>query len=612
MKRAEHERPFIPVMTDNRRETGQEDSPDGPDGRVDGLPADAAVIPLAAQQPADGQPGAVALPPMLFPGPFAYGHAPRMLEGENAPAAPPALSVQDAEPTSLVLSAVKPLRDEPAFVHAARLGLQGVVREWLDDGIDVNLSHQQNGGTALMAASRSGHPEVVRHLLAQPGIKLDLLNADGHSALTLAVCNNRSKVVRCLLDAGADVNLPMRKSRKTALMIAAEEGCPDSARILLGHHRIDPDRCDADGRTALMFAAGSNQPDIVEWLLMANASAVRLDRYDDSAFSYAFDERHAAVIEVLFRHGKQRDPGLDPEDSLHYPKSFSAAVGDLWLDRKTPDPALPAVEASEIFFNGLSDQLTRHKKMAGKMLAWLIGNGMRWAYAHQIVDVLCKPKASWQAPGASRQQKLIYCLSAIGVLPALDGAGKVHALYREAGISKSAVERLGGVAASQLTGQADMANRMLAGIGSELMSTLVDDCMASIGLNGTLDSEKLSAVMLDNGYCAPVAQAIATSWQDTVSILREKPVSAPAGATFDQLAALLQAVVDAHAPALFAETLARHLASHTILHELGSLQHDGIDEGLHAQFQIQCDQLKQLCAQLLDKPARGTASAAKH
>jgi hypothetical protein len=605
MKRINSERPSNPATTDAWRDAGQEDRLET---RDDGLSSDVAAMRPPAQPEGaeatveDGHAAAHALPPMVFPGPYAYGPGPALLHGERAPACSATLLASGNAAMGVDVAAFAPLPDEPAFVHAARVGHRGLVREWLDAGIDVNLCYRRNGNTALMVAACNGHGAVVRHLLTQPGIAIDLLNANGHSALTIAVGMNRSEVVRHLLDAGADVNLPNKRNRMTALMAAAEMGSHDIVRILLQDPRTDPNRCDADGRTALMFAADSNEPDIVEWLLAANASTARLDRFDESAYAYAFRKYNTAVIEVLFRHGRQRDPELDPKSAKQYPKSFSAAVGDLWMDLAMPAPALPAREEADLLVNGLVDILADHKKPAGKMLGWLVENGIRWAYAHQIVGLLCKTQASWQTHGDSRPLKLSYCLSAISVLPALGGTGKILALYRAAGMSAPAIERLGDVASSQLTWQANLALEALAAIGSELMNTLVDDCMASIGLNGVPDQEKLMAALLDKGYCAPVAQTILRSWQDTMAALGQMTVAVPENATFSQHAAMLHAYTGQHAPTLFAQKILHTLASHEVLHQLTTMQGSANDEGLHAQFQVQCDWLRQFSGQLLDSP----------
>jgi hypothetical protein len=88
-------------------------------------------------------------------------------------------------------------------------------------------------------------------------------------------------------------------------------------------------------------------------------------------------------------------------------------------------------------------------------------------------------------------------------------------------------------------------------------------------------------------------------------------MSLAANGTIKQLMATLQAHLAAHAPALFAQALLRHLASHATVRQLGAMQADSRDEAMHALFQIQCDQLRQFCEQLLAAPASSAASSAR-
>lgn len=104
--------------------------------------------------------------------------------------------------------------------------LQQIVQEgrvrWLMQGLNVGLNPDQPlpiGGTALHAACRSRHaeaPRVVEALLqrADP----DQASPDGERPLHLALANPRhgDAMLRLLLDAGADPNLPNARGVSTA------------------------------------------------------------------------------------------------------------------------------------------------------------------------------------------------------------------------------------------------------------------------------------------------------------------------------------------------------------------------------------------------------------
>jgi ankyrin repeat protein len=473
-----------------------------------------------------------------------------------------------------------------------------VVDRLLDAGAQVNLANPKDGETALMIASRSDDVEIVRRLLAHPRIECDKANADGDSALMIAADNNHLDVVGCLLDAGAQVNLANEKDGWTALIYAAGEGHLAVVRRLLDQPGIEPDKLDADGDSALAIAAGNNRPAVVDCLLAAGAQV---------DFSGELKEAvrigSAALVEVLFRHGAQRSDITVPLTGQ--PDWFVAAIEDLAAELDTSAPALPGPAQAQAFFSELSDRLASHQETGEDPLQWLTAKGLRCAYAQQLTAMLNGAQSPWTTAGASRQQKMVYCLSAISRLPALGAAGEMLKLYQDAGISAAAVERLGGVVSSQLNAMASLAADMLAGMGSEMTGALVDGCISRTNMAGDVNGAELMASLTGQGYCLPIAQAIVASWQEVLSApgLNEQQMSLAVNGTLKQLVALLQAQLAALAPALFAQALLRHLASHAPIRQLSAMQADSHDEALHAQFQIQCDQLRQFCEQLLAAPA---------
>ena len=59
------------------------------------------------------------------------------------------------------------------------------------------------------------------------------------------------------------------------------------------------------------------------------------------------------------------------------------------------------------------------------------------------------------------------------------------------------------------------------------------------------------------------------------------------------------------------DELLRLLDSRNLLKQLDAMMSDINDEGMHAQFQIQCDQLRQYCEQLLASTASGSVQASQ-
>jgi ankyrin repeat protein len=72
---------------------------------------------------------------------------------------------------------------------------------------DVNSPDPDYGHTALFWASYKGYKSAVVLLLAQPGIKLDITNIDGETALMVAAENGHAEIAEMLLKAGANVSI---------------------------------------------------------------------------------------------------------------------------------------------------------------------------------------------------------------------------------------------------------------------------------------------------------------------------------------------------------------------------------------------------------------------
>lgn len=105
----------------------------------------------------------------------------------------------------------------------------------LDAGGDVR-SLDSFGGTGLIRAADRGYPAVVRRLL-ETRIRVDHVNNLGWTALHEAVIlgdgsRRYVRVVRLLVDAGADVNKPSRRDGVRPLQHAKRRGFSSIADVL--------------------------------------------------------------------------------------------------------------------------------------------------------------------------------------------------------------------------------------------------------------------------------------------------------------------------------------------------------------------------------------------
>ncbi|MBR2145314.1 MAG: ankyrin repeat domain-containing protein, partial [Akkermansia sp.] len=96
-----------------------------------------------------------------------------------------------------------------------------------------------SGGTPLYQAAWDGHAEVVKLLLAAPGIDVNKANKYGSTPLYWAARFGHAEVVKLLLavpgidvnKAGSDGCTPL----KTALINSSKTECPELIRAAGGH-----------------------------------------------------------------------------------------------------------------------------------------------------------------------------------------------------------------------------------------------------------------------------------------------------------------------------------------------------------------------------------------
>ena len=188
------------------------------------------------------------------------------------------------------------------FVLAARHGEIGRVKAMIAKGtIDINSTEAGDRTTALHRAVMHGHLDIVKLLLAQPGIRLDLKDRFGNDPLHVAVQFEQYQALRLLLDReDLDVNT-FNSAGHTALYMAAEKGYQTAVRKLLKRNDLD-------------------------------VKARSLPARPRAAFAHTIAEinGHSKIAQVLRRFFREK---LTPQDKqelrsqLRTPKEKAAAVG---------------------------------------------------------------------------------------------------------------------------------------------------------------------------------------------------------------------------------------------------------------------------------------------
>jgi ankyrin repeat protein len=162
-----------------------------------------------------------------------------------------------------------------------------------------------NHVTLLHNAAFSGNPEMVRHILRDLPMKVDV-NAstfDGYTPLITAAEFGNARAVEILLEAGANV-APATAVRLsgTALHLASINGHTEIVRLLLKHGAATEARC-LLGRTPLILAALTSRDEVLSALLSAGAKIEARDDAGGTALQAAAAMGHADAVRILLNAG---------------------------------------------------------------------------------------------------------------------------------------------------------------------------------------------------------------------------------------------------------------------------------------------------------------------
>ncbi|XP_047454702.1 inversin isoform X2 [Mugil cephalus] len=234
------------------------------------------------------------------------------------------------------------VKDEPdlegrtAFMWAAGKGSDDVIRTMLalSPHIDINMADKY-GGTALHAASLSGHVSTVKLLLEKGAMvdsldvmkhtplfracemgyrdviltlikgsaRVDLVDVDGHTALHWAALGGNAEVCQILMENGISPNVQDQAGR-TPLQCAAYGGYITCMAVLM-ENNADPNIQDKEGRTALHWSCNNGYLDAVKLLLGYNAFPNQMEHTEEryTPLDYALLGGHSEVTQFMLEHG---------------------------------------------------------------------------------------------------------------------------------------------------------------------------------------------------------------------------------------------------------------------------------------------------------------------
>lgn len=160
----------------------------------------------------------------------------------------------------------------PAINVAAWDGHTEIVRLLIERGSDVNATHERWQWYPIHEAAAGGHVEIIRMLLDH-GARIDVVNIDGHTPLSLAAESGEAEAAKLLIERGIKTDWK-DKDDWTLLHYAARSGSAEFVRLLLDRG-LDADVRNNMDRTPLFWAVSVEAADA---LMLAGAEVDLRDK----------------------------------------------------------------------------------------------------------------------------------------------------------------------------------------------------------------------------------------------------------------------------------------------------------------------------------------------
>jgi len=165
-------------------------------------------------------------------------------------------------------------------------------------GADPNIE-ERHGWRPLHAAVEKGHIRVVQRILEHEKANVNVRNSLGFTACYLAARFNNPKMLRFLLENGADSSLASENGWTPILGACQKDmGHIECVKILL-EHGADPSSVNSNGVGALYLASYSNHVDILKLLLDSGADITQVDDKGWSVLIPAVQNGHYEAAELL-------------------------------------------------------------------------------------------------------------------------------------------------------------------------------------------------------------------------------------------------------------------------------------------------------------------------
>jgi len=223
-----------------------------------------------------------------------YDNTTQLLAGRRSPSPVPPYE-EVARPGASKASPLH-LAAQEGDILAVRKGL----RAW---GADVN-AQDQDGCTPLHVAKTA---EVAKRLTTQEGVRLNIEDNEGRSALHHAVLNRRLEVIKVLLEAGIDITIEDDSGRKAA---HHARDCPAAWWLLKYGPGVETKVVDLEC-TGLFHMSTLDDMEGVRFFLSQGANVNTRNNLNHSPLNEAARHGSIEIVQLLLKNGAQVEVATD-------------------------------------------------------------------------------------------------------------------------------------------------------------------------------------------------------------------------------------------------------------------------------------------------------------
>ena len=192
-----------------------------------------------------------------------------------------------------------------AFLEAAAEGNIEALKQYLEQGVDINAQNRQKR-TAILTAAMHDHLDAVSFLI-EAGADIDLQDETCFNPFLYACIHNKLELVQMMVKAGTNLEL-LTRFGGVGLTPACEKGHVDIVRELLTTTDINVNHTNFVGWTPLIEAiilgdGGEKQQTIIKLLIEHGVNVQMVDKYGVTPLELARRKGYTEIEQILLAAG---------------------------------------------------------------------------------------------------------------------------------------------------------------------------------------------------------------------------------------------------------------------------------------------------------------------